>query len=761
MSKKIEEFFKEITGFNPHSFQLAAIKSIIEGKSIILRAPTGSGKSEAILIPFLFLYVQNLTGKKFPNQLIYSLPMRVLVNSLGNRFKNYCKKIENLKIAIHHGENPESELFLEDIIVSTIDQTIGAYCCVPLSMSLRSGNIPAGSVSWSFLVFDEIHTYDPEFALQSILVLLEHSSIFKIPFAIISATLPDSFLEFIRNKFENVEIIDVEDESEIHLRKSREVIINYSSNFSLKDYLSKNDLPTDKKIIIVCNTVKRAQEIFEELSNKYKNVFLIHSQFIPKHREEKEKKINETFDKNSKIKSGILVTTQVIEVGMDISCDLMISELAPIDSLIQRAGRIARWGGRGELIITGLDADEKNTYSPYEKEICLQTATELNKLKEPPRLNWDLERKLVNEVLNGYFKKYLDSSRKAEVLNFLAKAAFEGDKNLVEFAVRGEELTCQISIHKDPENLKEKIFRLPRINVSYFKLKNFFEEHIKNSKTDFIWEVVEQNLLSDEIISRFKPKPAEDIKPYKFYIISSNFIKYSPETGLIFEIGKSVDFQPETKENLDEKETKIFYKRELWKDHALNTLKVFEKEFLPRSDFIFERLSLIWNIEKEKLIDYLKLAIALHDLGKLNKFWQKKIYEIEGEKWEPTKPALAHSSKSGTIKIPHAPVSAEIFKSLLPSNFNKHLVQAFIFSIAHHHSPRSYQFQGKFVLIDNWLKEINFFDFKINFSKIESKGWVALHSFPNLDNPKLYRTYAIFSKFLRLSDRLACEQRLL
>lgn len=759
MNKKIEKFFKEITGFNPYSFQLAAIKSIIEGKSIILRAPTGSGKSEAILMPFLFLYAQNLTGKTFPNQLIYSLPMRVLVNNLGDRFKNYCKKIKNLKIAIHHGENPESELFLEDIIVSTIDQTVGAYCCVPLSMSLRSGNIPAGSVSSAFLVFDEVHTYNPDFALQSILVLLEHSSILKIPFAIISATLPDSFLEYIRKEFENVEIIDVKDESEIHLRKPREIILNYNFDFSLENYLSKNDLPTDKKIIIVCNTVKRAQEIFEELSNKYKNVFLIHSQFIPKHREEKEKKINEIFGKNSEIKSGILVTTQVIEVGMDISCDLMISELAPIDSLIQRAGRIARWGGRGELIITGLDAYEKNPYSPYEKEICLQTVTELNKLKKPSRFNWNLEKKLVNKVLNSYFKKYLDSSRKAEVLNFLTKAAFEGDKNLVEFAVRGEELTCQISIHKNPESLGDKIFELPRINVNFFKLKNFFEEYSKKFKTNFIWEIVEENLLSDETIARFKPRPAENIKPYKFYIISSNFIKYSRETGLIFEVGKSDNFEPEKRKSLEEKETNIVYKRELWKNHALKTLYIFEENFLSRNKYIFEKLALAWGIPNEELLKYLRFAIVFHDLGKLSVDWQKRIYKIEGEKLDVNKP-LAHSSKSEYIGIPHATIGASVAKNILENfELKQEIKRAIVYSIAHHHSPRVHEVYSckpipSFMeIIKEMMNKIG-----VNFKQdkmLVNSVWKLknLSQFPSIRDGLYYRTYAIFVRFLRLSDR--------
>ncbi len=653
----IKEEFKKLIGFYPYPFQEKVFQAILEGKSVILRAPTGSGKSEAILAPFLYTKIIKKDSNFF-NQLIYALPIRVLVENLGNRFRNYCK--DRLKVAVHHGENPESELFLEDVIITTIDQTVGAYCCTPLSMSLRSGNIPAGSVSSAFLVFDEIHVYNPEFALQAILNILHHSSIFKLPFVILSATLPDSFLNFFKNSqnFNGIpiEIIDVEKEIEIESRKKRKVHILSKTEKSILEYLSNTSLPKNKKVIIVCNTINKAQQVFASLKKKYENVFLIHSQFIPADRKEKEEKVSKVFGKNSK-ENGILVTTQVIEVGMDISCNLMISELAQIDALIQRAGRIARWGGEGYLIISGLDKNEKNPYAPYSKEICQKTEETLKKLKKKIKLDWNLEKQLANKILNKYFKKYLESGRKYEILNILSSAAFEGDKNLIELAVRGEDLTCQLAIHRNPEKLGNKIFYLPRINVSLFKLKKFLKEispKCKLREKVFFWEVVENNILDskfiDEKISKFKVKPAEEIRPYKFYIISSDFISYSKENGLVFKKEKSDNFKPLVSRNIKEKQEKeISLRRELWKIHALNTLKVFRDKFLNQNKFIFKKLADAWQIPESEIVKYLELAILLHDIGKLNKEWQKKIYEIEREKWDKSKKPLSHSSKKEFI----------------------------------------------------------------------------------------------------------------
>ncbi|MEM0332222.1 MAG: DEAD/DEAH box helicase, partial [Archaeoglobaceae archaeon] len=72
----IEEFFRKLTGESPYDYQKEAMECILEGKSLIIRAPTGSGKTELALIPFIYAFNESL-----PPQLIYSLPTRTLVES--------------------------------------------------------------------------------------------------------------------------------------------------------------------------------------------------------------------------------------------------------------------------------------------------------------------------------------------------------------------------------------------------------------------------------------------------------------------------------------------------------------------------------------------------------------------------------------------------------------------------------------------------------------------------------------------------------
>ena len=84
---------------------------------------------------------------------------------------------------------------------------------------------------------------------------------------------------------------------------------------------------------------------------KDKKATLIHSRFSAEDRAFKEKTVIDLLGKNSQAKNGIIISTQVCEVGLDISCDLLITECASADALVQRIGRVARWGGEGKVII--------------------------------------------------------------------------------------------------------------------------------------------------------------------------------------------------------------------------------------------------------------------------------------------------------------------------------------------------------------------------------------------------------------------------
>ena len=73
------DFYKEVVGFAPYSYQIEVERLLSEGKNVILSVPTGAGKTLASIMPYLyFRYVGN---QDFPQKMIYSLPLRALTNS--------------------------------------------------------------------------------------------------------------------------------------------------------------------------------------------------------------------------------------------------------------------------------------------------------------------------------------------------------------------------------------------------------------------------------------------------------------------------------------------------------------------------------------------------------------------------------------------------------------------------------------------------------------------------------------------------------
>ena len=72
-------FYKELLGFEPYDFQVKVAELLLQGKNVILSVPTGAGKTWASVMPFLYVWSQQITD--FPLQMIYSLPLRTLTNS--------------------------------------------------------------------------------------------------------------------------------------------------------------------------------------------------------------------------------------------------------------------------------------------------------------------------------------------------------------------------------------------------------------------------------------------------------------------------------------------------------------------------------------------------------------------------------------------------------------------------------------------------------------------------------------------------------
>lgn len=727
----IKDEFRLITGLKAYPHQQETIEYLSQGKSVVLRAPTGSGKSEAVIIPFLECLNENL-----PSQMIYSLPVRTLVDDLSERFRWYAN-VKWLNVAGHHGKRAETPLFYPPIIVTTIDQTIGAYVCTPLSLSVRHGNIPAGAVSSAFLVFDEVHTFDTERALQSALILATHSEKLRLPFVFMSATMPDSFIDRLKAKFK-IEDISV-DEEDIPIRKMRNVFVYWEDEKLKSKAVIERYEESGGKIIVVCNTVNNAQEIYEELEGNVDcELILLHSRFLEEDRKRKEDKLRVIFGQKSE-KKGILVSTQVIEVGMDISCDIMFTELSPINSLIQRAGRCARWGGKGYLYVYDVESP-----SPYKKELMKETRKRIEKANGL-KLDWELEKSLVNEILTKYVDKWLKIEHMANTLNILAQAAFEGNRKLAKDAVR-EIFSCDIAVHGAPDSI-ENAYRLKKIKVHVGVLRKFF-----NDEQPTMWGLEDNNIISDESPSIVPQKifDADGIYPYRFYIIHPDYSSYDEKKGLLFE-PKGDNF--ECIEMEERGEVEYSYKKETWGDHSKRTLEVFDTIFLPRYKFAINKFAEAWKIEYNEFLEEIRTVMLLHDIGKLNEKWQKKVGWKEGD--EP----LAHSENSNIAKLPsHAPISAYSLKRVFEEWKVKKAVS---YAIAHHHSVRAHKVP-KYHFISEWEEHLSttLKDTKLHIGTDKIITYMKsspspLKRFPDIMNEQVYRAYTFLSRILRLSDQIA------
>ncbi len=201
----IPQFFHTLTTHQPHNFQTQTITRILNRQDTILRAPTGSGKTETAIAPFLFAKALNLD---FPNKLIYVVPLRTLANSLRQRAEiliDRWSQVHQLPylivVTLQTGENPEDPRFEGDIIFCTIDQMLSSFLNIPYSVGRGSANVNAGAIFASYLVFDELHLLDPDRSFTTVLKVLQQVKGIS-PFLLMTATLTDELATQIKKIIE-------------------------------------------------------------------------------------------------------------------------------------------------------------------------------------------------------------------------------------------------------------------------------------------------------------------------------------------------------------------------------------------------------------------------------------------------------------------------------------------------------------------------------------------------------------------------------
>ena len=338
--------------------------------NLILIGSTGLGKTEASL-----LWIGNNKG-------FYVLPLKTAINAMYRRIKNTLYKDDYTKnLGLLHGEleniyleeDDESSMALDSETEESMKfweyygltraMSLPLTICTPdqvfrFAFKYCSYELQLATYSYSKIVIDEIQAYSPDI-LATLIYALQLIDMVGGKFAITTATLPPFIKDLLQEGIDKK--IEYKEKPFLNNKIRHRVTLRHSAiNIDdIKDFIEDKYHQESMKLLVVVNTVTKAQGIYRELKSWLDEndieieMNLLHSKFTVQHRSEKEEAILK--DGESKCKKRVIwISTQVVEASLDIDFDYLFTELSDLSSLLQRLGRCNRKGLKS--------VDEFNSY---------------------------------------------------------------------------------------------------------------------------------------------------------------------------------------------------------------------------------------------------------------------------------------------------------------------------------------------------------------------------------------------------------------
>lgn len=380
--------FSDIFGFEPYSAQRKFIDMVQKPGVYVLEAPMGLGKTEAALYA-----AYRLICTQQANGIYFALPTRLTSDRIHARARHFLDKVSSSKTAVKlaHGHawlkedesgfamwgedvkvsskpppwfNPSKRGLLYPYAVGTVDQALMAVINVKHSF-VRSLGL-AGKV----VILDEVHSYDM-YTGTLLNQLVRNLKEIGATVIILSATLTgerrNEFLGNTQSESGNLAYplasAKVYSEStvrtcELTAPSQKEVAVRWSDasgNAPLIEAIEKARAGCN--VVCIANTVATSQLWFKTVKSEMREddsfpVGLLHSRFTAKDREAIEDEWMSRLAKDGarRPRGSILIATQVVEQSVDIDADWMVSELAPVDMVFQRIGRLWRHPRSGRAI---------------------------------------------------------------------------------------------------------------------------------------------------------------------------------------------------------------------------------------------------------------------------------------------------------------------------------------------------------------------------------------------------------------------------
>ncbi|MDQ2086773.1 CRISPR-associated helicase Cas3' [Herbivorax sp. ANBcel31] len=309
--------------------------SCLNNSNVITMAFTGSGKTVADYRWYgkrkIFLVPNKISSESFFFDAIDIFRNEDYVGLLHGDISLYVESfrqsIRGEDILFTSRDKVLAKNFAKPYIISTVDQILLSIFKYPGYEKI------CASIYSSHITVDEVHLLNPHMFLILMYFIEFASKYLKVKFHLMTATMPNIYLK----KLNDISVPFVESNKDEDIDENRRIKLMFCGSDEWKDIICTS-VRTGKKVLIIKNTIDEAMKTYEQLSNlrdeKIK-INVLHSRFKFKHKKDKYKEIlNQAGD--------VWISTQMVEISLDLDFQVIISDLAPMDALIQRMGRCNR-----------------------------------------------------------------------------------------------------------------------------------------------------------------------------------------------------------------------------------------------------------------------------------------------------------------------------------------------------------------------------------------------------------------------------------
>jgi len=420
--------------------------------SVLLTAPTGSGKTEAAL---LWAVGQTQDGGS-PSRLFYTLPYQASMNAMKERLEQTFPG----KVGLQHGRS------LLALYRQLMERNYGPKDAARTARQMRDLNklnYPPVRVFSPYqmlkgmyrlkgyeaqltdyhnalFIFDEIHAYETTrlaLILKTIEYLRKH---YAARFFIMSATFPTLIKDWLRDALGSaIEINAIPALFQEFQRHRLEVI--EGEMFTPENFARiVADARAGKSVLVVCNLVDRAQEAYRQLEGLRAEgieVELLHGRFNLRDRQDKEEFIQKAASPESDTyRPVVLVATQVVEVSLDIDLNTIYTESAPLEALVQRFGRINRANKLADLAPVHVFTQPEDGQFIYDPRLIAGTLNILHRehgkpVDESQVGNW-LDEIYAGEVAEAWKTAFHQAAHEFEAAVVNTLRPFQSDESLKE-----------------------------------------------------------------------------------------------------------------------------------------------------------------------------------------------------------------------------------------------------------------------------------------------------------------------------------------